>query len=50
MAEAVFDRSGDFAVFGLSNTGHMAEDGSSWVLGRIDATLAEVLKLRNIAL
>lgn len=50
MAEVVVDRSGDFAVFGLSNTGHMAQDGSSWVLSRIDQALAEVLKRESIAL
>ena len=50
VTEAVLDRSGDFALFGLSNTGHMAEDGSSWVLGRIDQALAEVLRQRSISL
>ncbi len=50
MAEAVIDRGGEFAVFGLSNTGYFGEDGSSWVLGRIDAALAEVLKQRSISL
>jgi len=50
MAEVVVDRGGEFAVFGLSNTGHFAEDGTSWVLGRIDAALAEVLKWQDIAL
>ena len=50
MAEGVVDRAGEFAVFGLSNTGHLAEDGSSWVLGRIDQALAEVLKQQSTAL
>lgn len=50
MAEVVVDRSGDFAVFGLSNTGHFAQDGTSWVLGRIDQAMAEVLKQQEIAL
>lgn len=50
MAEVVMDRAGEFAVFGVSNTGHVAEDGTSWVLGRIDQALAEVLKQQSIAL
>ena len=50
MAEAVLDRRGDFAVFGLSNTGHFADDGSSWVLGRMDQALAEVLKQQSLSL
>ncbi|MFN3861731.1 MAG: serine hydrolase domain-containing protein [Roseateles sp.] len=50
MAEVVVDRSGEFAVFGLSNTGHFAQDGTSWVLGRIDQALAEVLKQQAITL
>ena len=50
MAEVVVDRAGEFAVFGLSNTGHFAEDGTSWVLGRIDQALAEVLKQQSLAL
>ena len=50
MAEGVVDRAGEFAVFGLSNTGHFAEDGTSWVLGRIDQALAEVLKQQSIVL
>ncbi len=50
MAEVVVDRAGDFAVFGLSTTGYVAEDGTSWVLGRIDQALAEVLKQQSIAL
>ena len=50
MAEAALDRGGDFALFGLSNTGHMAEDGSSWVLRRIDQALTEVLRQRSISL
>ncbi len=50
MAEVVVDRAGEFAVFGLSNTGHFAEDGTSWVLGRIDQALAEVFKQQSIAL
>lgn len=36
MAEAVVDRAGEFAVFGVSNAGRVAEDGTSWILGRID--------------
>ena len=50
MAEVVVDRAGEFAVFGLSNTGHFAEDGTSWVLERIDQALAEVLKQQSITL
>lgn len=50
MAEAVTDTRGDRALFGLSNTGHMAEDGTSWVLSQLDATLAEVLRLRGLPL
>lgn len=50
MAEAVLDRAGDFAVFGLSNTGYFAEDGSSWVLRRIDEALADVLEQQSISL
>ena len=50
MAEAALDRGGAFAVFGISNTGHVAADGSSWVLARIDQALAEVLKRQSIAL
>lgn len=50
MAEVALDRSGDFAVFGLSNTAWFAEDGSSWVLGRIDQALADVLQQQSIAL
>lgn len=50
MAEAVLDRDGDFALFGLSNTAHVAADGSSWVLSLIDVTLAEVLRRQQIAL
>lgn len=50
MAEVVLDRTGEFAVFGLSNTGYVAEDGTSWVLKRIDQALAEVLKQQSIAL
>ena len=50
MAEVVVDRTGDFALFGLSNTGYGAEDGSSWVLGRIDQALTEVLRQQSIAL
>jgi CubicO group peptidase (beta-lactamase class C family) len=50
MAEVVLDRAGEFAVFGLSNAGHFADDGTSWVLGRIDQALAEVLKQQSIAL
>lgn len=50
MAEVVVDRGGDFAMFGLSNTGHFAQDGTSWVLGRIDQAMAEVLKRQAIAL
>ncbi|MDP4302666.1 serine hydrolase domain-containing protein [Leptothrix discophora] len=49
MAEVVVDRTGEFAVFGLSNTGSVAEDGSSWVLGRIDQALAEVLRQQSMA-
>ena len=50
MAEVVVDRAGAFAIFGLSNTGHVAADGSSWVLGRIDQALTAVLKQQSIAL
>lgn len=50
MAEVVLDRAGDFAAFGISNTGHVAQDGTSWVLGRIDQALATVLKQMAIAL
>lgn len=50
MAEVAVDRSGQFAVFGLSNTGHFSEDGTSWVLGRIDQALAEVLKKQSMVL
>ena len=50
MAEVVVDRAGEFAVFGLSNTGHFAEDGTSWVLERIDQALAEVLKQQSTTL
>lgn len=50
MAEAVVDRSGDFAVFGLSNTADLAEDSSSWVLALIDRALAEVLKQQSVVL
>ena len=50
MAEVVVDRAGAFAVFGLSNTGHVAEDGTSWVLGRIDQALADVLQQQSITL
>lgn len=50
MAEVVVDRAGDFAVFGLSNTGHFAADGTSWVLGRIDQALVDALKQLSIAL
>lgn len=50
MAEAVVDSAGDFAVFGLSNTGYVAGDGTSWVGSRIDAALAEVLKQRSLSL
>ncbi len=49
MSEVVMDRAGEFAVFGLSNTGYTAEDGSSWVAGHIDQALAEVLKAQSIA-
>lgn len=50
MAEVVLDRAGDFALFGMGNTGHFAGDGSSWVLARIDQALADVLRLQSIAL
>jgi CubicO group peptidase (beta-lactamase class C family) len=50
MTEVAVDRAGEFAVFGMSNTGSFAEDGTSWVLGRIDQALAEVLKQQSIAL
>ena len=50
MAEVALDRAGEFALFGLSNTGYFAKDGSSWVLARIDQTLGEVLKQQSIAL
>ncbi|WCM94701.1 serine hydrolase [Acidovorax sp. NCPPB 2350] len=50
MAEAVLDRAGDFAMFGQSNTGYFAEDGTSWVLSRIDQALADVLKQQSISL
>ncbi|TDP84587.1 CubicO group peptidase (beta-lactamase class C family) [Aquabacterium commune] len=50
MAEVVVDRAGEFAAFGLSNTGYVAEDGTSWVLKRIDQAMAEVLKRQSIAL
>lgn len=50
MAEVVVDRAGEFALFGLSNTGYFAEDGTSWVLGRIDQALADALKQQSIAL
>ena len=50
MAEVVVDRGGEFALFGMSNTGHFAADGSSWVLKTIDGALAEVLKQQSIAI
>lgn len=50
MAEVVVDRGGGFAVFGLTNTGHFATDGTSWVLGSIDRALAEVMKQQEITL
>lgn len=50
MAEVALDRAGDFAVFGLSNTAWFAQDGSSWVLSRIDQALADVLQQQSIAL
>ena len=50
MAEVVVDRGGDFAMFGMSNTGYFAADGSSWVLRRIDDALADVLQQQSIAL
>ncbi|WP_084460857.1 serine hydrolase domain-containing protein [Curvibacter gracilis] len=50
MAEVALDRAGEFALFGLSNTGYFAKDGSSWVLARIDQTLGEVLKQQSMAL
>jgi len=50
MAEVVVDRGGDFAIFGMSNTGHFAADGSSWVLKTIDEALVDVLKQQSIAL
>lgn len=43
MAEAVVDQAGERAVFGLTNTGHMAADGS-WVLSLLDRELAEVYR------
>ena len=50
MAEVVVDRAGAFALFGLSNKGHFAADGTRWVLGRIDQALADVLKQQSISL
>lgn len=50
MAEVVLDRTGDFAVFGVSNTGHVDQAGGSWVLGRIDKALTEVLAGQAITL
>lgn len=50
MAEAVLDLSGDFGMFGFSNTGYFAGDGNSWVLGGIDKALAEVLKQQSFSL
>ena len=50
MAEVVVDRSGEFAVFGLTNTGHFAADGTSWVMGSIDRALAEVMREQEITL
>lgn len=50
MAEVALDRAGDFAVFGLSNTAWFAQDGSSWVLARIDQALADGLQQQSIAL
>lgn len=50
MAEVALDRAGEFALFGLSNTGYFAQNGSSWVLARIDQALGEVLKQQSMAL
>ena len=50
MAEVLIDTRGDRALFGITNTGHMAENGTSWVLSQIDAALAEVLRLRSLSL
>lgn len=50
MTEAALDRTGAFAVFGISNTGHEASDGTSWVLSTLDAMLADVLRREGIVL
>lgn len=50
MAEVVVDRGGEFALFGMSNTGHFAADGSSWVMSTIEKSLADVLKQQSIAI
>lgn len=50
MAEVALDQAGDFAVFGLSNTGHVGQDGGSWVLSRIDRALSAVLKGQSVVL
>lgn len=39
MAEVALSASGSHAVFALTNTGHMAADGSSWVLAELDRRL-----------
>lgn len=39
MAEVALSASGSHAVFALTNTGHMAADGSSWVLAELDRQL-----------
>ena len=46
MAEVIMDTRGERALFGASNTGFMAEDSTSWVLSRIDAALADILRIR----
>lgn len=44
MCEAVVDQAGLQAAFGLTNTGHVADDLSSWVLSLLDRELAEVYR------
>jgi CubicO group peptidase (beta-lactamase class C family) len=43
MAEVVVRADGRRAVFGLTNTGHMAADGSSWVLEALDTRMLPLM-------
>jgi CubicO group peptidase (beta-lactamase class C family) len=44
MCEAVLDQAGLHAAFAFTNTGHVADDGSSWVLALLDRELAQVYR------